>query len=145
MESYETLYLVSNGGELNGLGYFGWAISINKEIFVQYKGNSAGNLLLIVSLKTKNIGVISILCFIYCICVYHKTKITTNLCTHFCDNNTAVRSIKYSQSQNILNPTSALSTDYDIHAQIKEVLIQLKTPENQKMGDQTCQRIPTRI
>eukprot|EP00957_Ditylum_brightwellii_P099299 7563868-Ditylum_brightwellii.AAC.1 len=37
------LYFVSDGGKVNGLGYYGWAIATNMEILCTQKGYSKGN------------------------------------------------------------------------------------------------------
>ena len=118
LQKDETLYLVTDGGETNGKGYFGWVIGNKEETIVKHKEHSAGNSALIESLRTEIRGPLSLLYFVTHFCKYHKITNITNLCTHLCDNMTAVRRTDYNQERTIPNHTTTLNTDYGIHTQI---------------------------
>eukprot|EP00957_Ditylum_brightwellii_P204667 15340346-Ditylum_brightwellii.AAC.1 len=55
------LFLVSDGGEIDGLGYFGWVIGTHMDVQVKHKGHIPGDPDLIESLQIKNVGALSLL------------------------------------------------------------------------------------
>eukprot|EP00957_Ditylum_brightwellii_P094741 7214756-Ditylum_brightwellii.AAC.1 len=120
------MFLVPDEGEINGLEYFGWAIGTHMDVLVTNKGQAPGNPALTESLQMESVGALSIMCFILWSCMFHNIKIQSNIWTHFCNNKTAVKRVQWCQLQTILNPTSTLAVDYDVQAQIKQVLNMMK-------------------
>eukprot|EP00957_Ditylum_brightwellii_P175299 13345091-Ditylum_brightwellii.AAC.1 len=55
------VFLVSDGGEMDGLGYFGWVIGTHIEELVRHKGHAAGNPKYIELLRSENFAFITIL------------------------------------------------------------------------------------
>eukprot|EP00957_Ditylum_brightwellii_P030741 2329496-Ditylum_brightwellii.AAC.1 len=47
------VFLLSDRGEVDGLGYFGWVIGTHTEELVQNKGHATGNPKLIKSLRSE--------------------------------------------------------------------------------------------
>ena len=62
LQDEQQIYLVSDGGEENGLGYYGWVIVTENQILVKHKGHAADNPRLIESLRTKSVGALTIIC-----------------------------------------------------------------------------------
>ena len=60
LNSSETIYLVSDGGEDKSLGYFRWVIGTYTTIIVQHNGHTTGNHKLIELLRTESVGVLSL-------------------------------------------------------------------------------------
>eukprot|EP00957_Ditylum_brightwellii_P148607 11314322-Ditylum_brightwellii.AAC.1 len=55
------VFLVSDGGEVDGLSYFGWVMGTHTEELVHHKGHAAGNPNLFESLRSESIGALSLL------------------------------------------------------------------------------------
>ena len=127
LQDDQKLYLVSDGGEENGLGYFGWVIASETEILVKHKGHAAGNPSLIESLRTESVGALSIISYILRLCEFYEIQLPRHKTVHYCDNKTAVNRIRASQRWNILYPNMTLKADYDVQAQIDETIKLLKS------------------
>ena len=132
LQDKHIIYLVSDGGEENGLGYFGWVIATKNKILIKHKGHAAGNLSLIESLRIKSVGALSIFCFILRFCEFHEITLPKYKMVHYCDNITTVNRIQTSQRWNILYPNTTLKADYDIQAQIDETIRLIKTNQQTK-------------
>ena len=62
IQGNEMLYLVLDGGQDNGPGYYGWVIATKEQIVIEHKGHAPGNKRLIKSLRTESVGVLSMAC-----------------------------------------------------------------------------------
>lgn len=120
------VYLVSDGGEDNGLGYYGWVIATKDDIIVEHKGHAYGNKRLIKFLRTESIGVLSIAYFIHQFCKFYEIRIGNKVCIYYCDNKTVVERINFYNKGTILNTSQTLSPDYDLQAQIETTLKEIK-------------------
>eukprot|EP00957_Ditylum_brightwellii_P095408 7267409-Ditylum_brightwellii.AAC.1 len=120
------VFLVSDRGEVDGIGYFGWVIGTHTEELVHHKGHVAGNPNLIESLWSERIGALSLLYFMLRFCINHNIKMHTELWSHYCNNNTTDQRIQWYQARTILNPTYTLAADYDVHAQLEATIKQMQ-------------------
>eukprot|EP00957_Ditylum_brightwellii_P186557 14203919-Ditylum_brightwellii.AAC.1 len=91
------LFLVSDGGAIDGLQYYGWVIGTHMDVLVKHKGHAPGNPDLIESLQTESVGAL-----------------------------TTIKRVRWCQMHITLNLTSTLSANYDIQAQIEQVLNMMK-------------------
>ena len=126
LQDEQKIYLVSDGGEENGLGYFGWVIASETEILVKHKGHAAGNPSLVESLRTKSVGVLSIISYILRLYEFYEIRLPKHKMVQYCDNITAANRRRSSQRWNVLYPNTTLKADYDVQSQIDKTIRQIK-------------------
>jgi hypothetical protein len=91
LQSKETIYFVMDGRETDGIGYFGWVISMALEIVVESKGHAPGLKSLMESLRTESISTLLLLCFLYHFSTFYQLTITPNAWIQYCDNKTIIK------------------------------------------------------
>eukprot|EP00957_Ditylum_brightwellii_P038258 2892986-Ditylum_brightwellii.AAC.1 len=64
LEENTTIYLVTDSGVKDNIGYYGWVMATVIEILCKAKGHAPGPLKQMKSLRAESIGLLSILCFI---------------------------------------------------------------------------------
>eukprot|EP00957_Ditylum_brightwellii_P082282 6256238-Ditylum_brightwellii.AAC.1 len=94
-QSTEQLYFVTDGGETNGVGYYGWVIATMCGILVEGKGHATGLPPLMESLCTESMSILSLLCFLLHYSRFHGLTITPDAWFQFCNNSTAVKRMNW--------------------------------------------------
>eukprot|EP00978_Attheya_sp_CCMP212_P034135 scaffold141687_cov34-Attheya_sp.AAC.2 len=93
------IYLVTDGGDTDGNGYFGWVIANYTHTLYTGMGLSPGNQeLKNESLQLESTAYLSILRFLVHYKNYHKITLEASNKLHFCDNRSLVRRSKYTYS-----------------------------------------------
>eukprot|EP00957_Ditylum_brightwellii_P038001 2874302-Ditylum_brightwellii.AAC.1 len=77
------------------------------------------------SLCTKNIAILSILCFLLHYGSFHDLTLNADAWIHICDNSTAVKRMKRLNLRAVLKPSLTLAADYDVQLQIEDTLQKL--------------------
>eukprot|EP00957_Ditylum_brightwellii_P119490 9116923-Ditylum_brightwellii.AAC.1 len=106
LEENTPIYLVTDDGVKDNIGYYGWVMATVIEIVCKAKGHAPGPIKQMESLRAENISLLSILCFITHYVKYHKIKINDEQWIHYCDNMSNVRRIKW------MNIRTVLGQDY---------------------------------
>eukprot|EP00957_Ditylum_brightwellii_P205773 15345335-Ditylum_brightwellii.AAC.1 len=96
------------------------------EILVKHKGRACGNPNLIESLQTESMSTLSLLCFLLCFYQFHKITLRHKICGQCSNNNTVVCQITWYQTCLLLPPNATIIPDYDVQAQIEQVLTDLQ-------------------
>eukprot|EP00978_Attheya_sp_CCMP212_P027776 scaffold93923_cov54-Attheya_sp.AAC.1 len=85
--SETALTFVTDGGAIEGHGYFGWVIATDTYIIWRGKGKVLGNPHLMESLRTESVGMLSLTLFLLHYCKYHEIELENRNICHYCDNN----------------------------------------------------------
>ena len=93
LEENTPIYLVTDRGVKDNIGYYGWVIATVIKIVCKAKGHTPGPLKQMESLRAESIGLLLILCFIRHYVKYHKIKVNDEQWIHYCDNMSKVRRI----------------------------------------------------
>eukprot|EP00978_Attheya_sp_CCMP212_P006434 scaffold14672_cov61-Attheya_sp.AAC.7 len=80
------IYLVTDGGDTDGNGYFGWVIANDTHILYTGMGLSPGNQELNESLRSESTAYLSILRFLVHYKNYNKITLEASTKLHFWDN-----------------------------------------------------------
>eukprot|EP00957_Ditylum_brightwellii_P053228 4036114-Ditylum_brightwellii.AAC.1 len=125
LESSENLYFATDGGETNGIRYFGWVIANVCNHLLEANGHAPGEQSLMESLQTESTAILSILCFLLHFSSFHNLALTADAWLQICDNSTAVRRMKWINLFLVLKLSLTLAADFDIQLQIEDTLKQL--------------------
>ena len=123
----KTMYLVTDGGAVEGHGYFGWVIATNSKILWRGKGRVPGNRHLMESLRTESVGMLSLTIFLLHYCTFHNIDLENENLFHYCDNSTVVKRMNWFQERANTSANSHLAPDNDVQVQIEETFKKLKT------------------
>jgi hypothetical protein len=123
----KTMYLVTDGGAVEGHGYFGWVIATNSKILWRGKGRVPGNRHLMESLRTESVGMLSLTIFLLHYCKFHNIDLENENLFHYCDNSTVVKRMNWFQERVNTSANSHLAPDNDVQVQIEETFKKLKT------------------
>ena len=93
LEENTPIYLVTDGGVKDNIGYYGWVIATVIEIVCKVKGHAPGPLKQMESLIAESIVLLLVLCFITQYVNYHKIQVKDNQWIHYCGNMSEVRRI----------------------------------------------------
>eukprot|EP00957_Ditylum_brightwellii_P121889 9295323-Ditylum_brightwellii.AAC.1 len=75
LEENTPIYLATDRGVKDNIGYYGWVIATLIEIVCEAKGHAPGPLKQMESMRAESIGLLLILCFITHYVRYHKIKV----------------------------------------------------------------------
>jgi hypothetical protein len=125
------LFLVSDGGDTDGSGYYGWVIANDTHILYKGSGLSPGNQELNESLRSESTGYLAILRFLLHYKAYHQLTLETSPMIHLCDNKSLVSRSPDAYRSAPPNSHDFLKPDYDVQMQIiatiKELDIDIHT------------------
>eukprot|EP00978_Attheya_sp_CCMP212_P007874 scaffold18320_cov37-Attheya_sp.AAC.2 len=125
------LFLVSDGGDIDGSGYYGWVIANDTHILYKGSGLSPRNQELNESLRSESTGYLAILRFLIHYRAYHQLTLEMSPMMHLCDNKSLV--FRSPDAYRSAPPSSHdfLKPDYDVQMQIiatiKELDIDIHT------------------
>eukprot|EP00957_Ditylum_brightwellii_P144594 11014225-Ditylum_brightwellii.AAC.1 len=85
LEENTPIYLVTDGGVKDNIGYYGWVMATVIKTVCESKGYAPGPLKQMEFLRAESIGLLSILCFIVHYVKYHKIKVNDNQWIYYCD------------------------------------------------------------
>lgn len=108
------------------MGYYRWVIGTNNKILAQQNGDVAGNHWLIKSLRTENIGILSLPTYLWRFCEFYEVQIVNDKTIHYWNNKIKVNRIKYIQKGNKIKPNQVLKADYNVQAQIEHMIYTFK-------------------
>jgi hypothetical protein len=116
------LFIVTDGGDTDGSGYFGWVIASDTHTLYEGSGLSPGNQEQNESLRSESTGFLAVLRFMLHYQTYYNVKFENCKKIHYCDNSSLV-----SRSPSIYRsaPTSSfeyLKADYDVQMQIIQTI-----------------------
>jgi hypothetical protein len=126
------IWLVTDGGDTDGNGYYGWVIATNTHILVRGKDLSPGNQEQNESLRSESTAYLSSgLRFLVHYKNYHQLTLELSNKFHFCDNKSLVGRSKDTYASAPPSSFSFLKPDYDVQMEIiktiKELDIDLET------------------
>jgi hypothetical protein len=122
LEHATNLYLVSDGGAVDGHGYFGWVIATGTTVLWKGRGGTPGNPNLMESLRTESFGLLSLTRFVHQYCSYYNVNTNKAAVYHYCDNSTVVSRMRWYAERDIESPNISLSPDNDVQVQIEATL-----------------------
>eukprot|EP00957_Ditylum_brightwellii_P089068 6782568-Ditylum_brightwellii.AAC.1 len=125
MQLDSTLWVASDGGVTDGLGYFGWSIATDSFILWEGFGHSQGNPLYMESLRAESSGVLSVLRFLLQYTKYYNISFTGQTPLHYCDNSTLCGRMKAVHQGYTTTPTQNIQSDWDVQLATEETLQEL--------------------
>eukprot|EP00957_Ditylum_brightwellii_P197153 15021149-Ditylum_brightwellii.AAC.1 len=121
LEENTPIYLVTDEGVKDNIGYYSWVIATVIKIVFKAKGHAPGPLKQMESLRAESIGLLSILCFIAYYVNSHKIQVKDKQWIHYCNNMSKVRRIKWMNIRTVLTPSASIRADMDVHTKQVQV------------------------
>ena len=122
----DELWIVSDGGTHNGLGYFGWVIATSTSVLWEDYGQVPGNAEQMDSLRAESYGTLAATEFL--LQLYQSGKINTKAnIHHFCDNKIVVQRLQLYSSNKTWFPNELVKAHMDVQLQIELTLNQQST------------------
>ena len=121
------LFLVSDGGDTDGSGYFGWVIANDTTILCQGNGLSPGNTELNESLRSESTAYLSMLRYLLHYQRFHNITLESSSKIHYCDNKSLVFRSPDTYRSAPPNSHDFLKPDYDVQMQIMQTIRELDT------------------
>ena len=121
------LFIVSDGGDTDGNGYFGWVIANEHSVLWQGSGLSPGNQHLNESLRSESTSYLSALRFLLHYQRFHQVTLESSLKVHFCDNKSLVSRSPDTYRSALPSSFNFLKADYDVQMQIMDTLREMDT------------------
>lgn len=115
------LWIATDGGVMEGNGYFGWVIATDTEMLTSNYGHAPENPLLTEYLRTESIGFLSLTRFMHNFCSYHDISTPTDS-FHFCDKKVLIKRLLHTFQTSDKKPNMSLHSNCDVQLQIKETL-----------------------
>jgi hypothetical protein len=112
------LFFVTDGGDTDGDGYFGWVLATDTEILWTGSGLSPGNKSLNESLRSESTAYLSILRFLLHYHRFYQITLQMSPKIHFCDNKSLVSREGHVYQTAPMNSFKTLKADYDIQMKI---------------------------
>eukprot|EP00972_Heterocapsa_arctica_P017610 2603274-Heterocapsa_arctica.AAC.1 len=121
------LFIVSDGGDTDGNGYFGWVIANEHSTLCQGSGLSPGNQHLNESLRSESTAYLSALRYLLHYHRYHQVTLESSSKLHFCDNKSLVSRSPDTYRSALPSSFDFLKADYDVQMQIMDTLHEMDT------------------
>lgn len=121
------LFFVSDGGDTDGCGYFGWVIATDTHILCNGSGLSPGNQQLNESMRSESTAYLSLLRFLLHYIRYYKVTLENSIKVHFCDNKGVISRGPDTYRSAPPNSFDFLKADYDVQMQIMHTIRTLDT------------------
>jgi hypothetical protein len=123
----EKIDIVSDGGEKNGYGSFGWVIA-GEEEYARGRGEAEGAQHLMQSFRAESYGMLAALRFLQRTCQWHdKWPSTNKTITTFSDNLSLIQRIQWHKKRIVLTPKNVSAPDYDTEKAITSTIDFLET------------------
>ena len=116
------LFVVSDGGDTDGNGYFGWVIANEHSTLCQGSGLSPGNQHLNESLRSESTAYLSALRFLLHYHRYYQVTLESSSKLHFCDNKSLVLRSPDTYRSALPSSFDFLKADYDVQMQIMDTI-----------------------
>eukprot|EP00957_Ditylum_brightwellii_P048387 3672473-Ditylum_brightwellii.AAC.1 len=113
------MYLVTDGGTTDGIGYYRWVIATNCDVVITAHGQSTGYFGLMESLQTKSMSILAMVTFLHHFCKFHNITPNTMSWAHYCHNLTAKRRMQNHKHGYNHHPTVTTKPDFDVQLQIE--------------------------
>ena len=123
----EKIYIVSNGGQLNSYGSFGWIIEGNQE-YARGNGEAEGAREIMQLFRAEAYGMLAAIRFLKQTCVWNDTWPTTNkTITVYSDNMSLIQRISWHHKRIVVTPKNVSAADYDTEKAITSTIDYLET------------------
>jgi hypothetical protein len=119
------IWLITDGGDTDGNGYYGWVIATDTHILFKGKGLSPGNQELNESLRSESTAYLSVLRFLVHYRQYHQLTLELSNKFHYCDNKSLVGRSKDAYASAPPSSFSYLKPDYDVQMEIINTIHEL--------------------
>eukprot|EP00957_Ditylum_brightwellii_P151464 11534488-Ditylum_brightwellii.AAC.1 len=143
MQLQEQIYLVTDGGLDNNIGYFRWVVATDQTILWENRGHAQGEKGQIETLRTKSVGLLAIMIFFEHYLKHNNILFDPNQVKHYCDNMGVVKRMKWHDFRKVLTPRECLLVDADVLLQIKAMYndMEMMIPSLHVKGHQDRQQI----